>query len=105
MHPLTEGVIRRTSHLVNHKPPLQAAWTAPNFSAYYFQRISCALQKMNAASITSIIKSSADLSKSSPADGQPRALSTADYIQNEVDFYDLVELAQDLQAAGPESAL
>jgi hypothetical protein len=105
MHPLTEGVIRRTSHLVSHKPPPQAAWTAPNFSAYYFQRISCALQKMNASSIINVITSSANLSKSSPANGQPRALPTADYVYDEVDFYDVVDISQDQQAAGPEPAL
>lgn len=102
MHPLTEGVIRRTSIKVNHVAPERAVWTAPNFCAYYFQRISCALQKMNAQAVDNVVSRAQHLSKSSRMDGQPKAYPTSDYIQNDIDSDDVFNLAQDHHDDGPE---
>ena len=65
MHPHLEGIIRRASHTVNHKPPERATWTAPNFAAYYFQRLSCALQRMNAKAIVAVIEEATKYSQPS----------------------------------------
>ena len=105
MHPLMEGIIRRTSHRVNHVAPERATWTAPNFCAYYFQRISCALQKMNASSISNIVIKSYDLSKSSQADGQHHTFPFADHVNTDTDADDFISISQDHQDAGPEQQL
>jgi hypothetical protein len=106
MHPLMEGIIRRTSHRVNHTPPERATWTAPTFCAYYFQRISCALQKMNAQAITNLITASANLKTTSRMNDQAGAFRTADHAHPNSDGAnnDIIDLTQDLDD-GSESQL
>jgi hypothetical protein len=101
-----EGIIRRTSHRVNHTPPERATWTAPTFCAYYFQRISCALQKMNAQAITNLITASANLKTTSRMNDQAGAFRTADHAHPSSDGAnnDIIDLTQDLDD-GPESQL
>ena len=99
VHPFLANLIRRASIKVNHVPPERATWTASTFAQYYFQRISCTLQKMNAQSITNVVTNSANLAKSSHSNGKSPIFKTSAYM-TEADV-DQACTARD-QNQGPE---
>jgi hypothetical protein len=69
MHEYLEKIIRSLSYRVGHAAPDRACWTAPNFNSYFFQRISVALQKLNAQAIYNVALKSKSTKGDHPLDG------------------------------------
>jgi hypothetical protein len=55
VHPNVFHVVNTLSKRVANVPPPSATWTAPTFTAYWMQRLSCCLWRENARSIATIV--------------------------------------------------
>jgi hypothetical protein len=55
VHPNVFHLVHTLSTRVGNQPPQSATWTAPTFTAYWMQRLSCCLWRENARSIASTV--------------------------------------------------